>query len=294
MQFRQTGISLKVKPRISSNGMVFMEITQDVSSPGADGPVIGGNISVDNRKLHTEVAVQSGETIVLAGLIKTEQGKGSGGVPVPEPHPGDRRPVRQQDVRDNRAGNPGADHADRDPRPEGGARLTDEYGARFRALEPLRKAAGAEDPRAAHPGDDGAAAAHGARCRPRSAGGLDACLAALERRLPGGAPVLVAETMPAATRASESLARGWCERSRLDARYRRSQEPRGLAAQHGGGDRRMSRGRRRAAAGGCRRHPRLVRADGAIRAEDASIATVSAWSNRGELAAFPRPGEDQR
>ena len=26
--------------------------------------------------------------------------------------------------------------------------------------------------------------------------------------------------------------------------------------------------------------------------KDASIATVSAWSNRGELASFPRPGED--
>ena len=55
VQFRQTGVSLKVKPRISSNGMVFMEITQDVSSPSPSGPVIGGNVSVDNNKLHTEV-----------------------------------------------------------------------------------------------------------------------------------------------------------------------------------------------------------------------------------------------
>ena len=31
VQFRQTGISLKVKPRVSSDGMVFLEITQDVS-----------------------------------------------------------------------------------------------------------------------------------------------------------------------------------------------------------------------------------------------------------------------
>ncbi|MGH8106239.1 MAG: type II secretion system secretin GspD, partial [Arenimonas sp.] len=81
VQFRQTGVSLKVKPRVSSNGMVFMEITQDISTPSLDGPEIGGNISVDNQKLKTEAAVQSGETVVLAGLIKTTKTKGSAGVP---------------------------------------------------------------------------------------------------------------------------------------------------------------------------------------------------------------------
>ena len=68
VQFRQTGVSLKVKPRISSDGMVFMEITQDVSSPSSTGPEIGGNISVDNNKLHTEVAVQTGATSGKAAI----------------------------------------------------------------------------------------------------------------------------------------------------------------------------------------------------------------------------------
>ena len=123
VQFRQTGVSLKVKPRISSNGMVFMEITQDVSSPSSSGPVIGGNVSVDNNKLHTEVAVMSGETIALAGLIKTEQGHGSGGIPYLS-----RIPV---------VGALFGNHTVRDPLEA--RRYTDEYGERFRALEPLRK-----------------------------------------------------------------------------------------------------------------------------------------------------------
>ena len=80
VQFRQTGITLKVKPRISSNGIVFMEITQEVSSPSG-GPVVAGNISVDTNKLKTEAFVQSGETVMLAGLIKTDEGKGSSGIP---------------------------------------------------------------------------------------------------------------------------------------------------------------------------------------------------------------------
>lgn len=139
VQFRQTGVSLKVKPRISSNGMVFMEITQDVSSPSSDGPVIGGNVSVDNNKLHTEVAVMSGETIAIAGLIKTEQGNGSSGFPGLARLPVIGALFGNKTVRDNRQEilvliTP---TVIRDPMEA--RRTTDEYGARFRALEPLRR-----------------------------------------------------------------------------------------------------------------------------------------------------------
>lgn len=139
VQFRQTGVSLKVKPRVSADGMVFLEITQDVSTPSSDVPEIGGNISVDNNKLHTEVAVQDGETVMIAGLIKTEQQKGSSGFPGLSRLPVIGALFGQQTRRDNRAEvlvliTP---KIVRDP---GDARrLTDEYGQRFRALEPLRK-----------------------------------------------------------------------------------------------------------------------------------------------------------
>jgi general secretion pathway protein D len=139
VQFRQTGVSLKVKPRISSNGMVFMEVTQDVSTPSATGPEIGGNVSVDNNKLHTEVAVQSGETIVLAGLIKTDQSKGSSGIPYLSRIPIIGGLFGTQNRTDNRQEvlvliTP---TVIRDP--GDAARLTDEYGKRFRGMEPLRK-----------------------------------------------------------------------------------------------------------------------------------------------------------
>jgi general secretion pathway protein D len=139
VQFRQTGVSLKVKPRISSNGMVFMEITQDVSSPSADGPVIGGNVSVDSNKLHTEVAVQSGETIALAGLIKTDQGHGSSGIPYLSRIPIIGGLFGVQNKHENRQEvlvliTP---TVIRDPNEA--RRYSDEYGERFRGLEPLRK-----------------------------------------------------------------------------------------------------------------------------------------------------------
>lgn len=146
VQFRQTGVSLKVKPRISSDGMVFMEITQDVSSPSSTGPEIGGNISVDNNKLHTEVAVQSGETIMLAGLIKTDQSKGSSGIPYLSRIPVIGALFGTQGRTDNRQEvlvliTP---TVIRDPAEA--RRLTDEYGERFKGLEPLRKPKAAGTP----------------------------------------------------------------------------------------------------------------------------------------------------
>jgi general secretion pathway protein D len=139
VQFRQTGVSLKVKPRVSTDGMVFLEIDQDVSSPSTSGPTVGNNISVDNNKLHTEVAVQDGETVMIAGLIKTEQGHGSAGFPGLSRIPVIGALFGQQNRTDNRSElvvliTP---QVVRDP--ADARRLTDEYGARFKALEPLRK-----------------------------------------------------------------------------------------------------------------------------------------------------------
>lgn len=140
VQFRQTGVSLKVKPRASNDGTVFMEITQEVSSPAADDastPTVGGNVSVNTNTLTTEVAVQSGETVVLAGLIKTDSSRSKSGIPFLS-----RIPI---------VGGLFGDHSQNDNRselvilitptvvrdPSGARKLTDEYGSRFRALEPL-------------------------------------------------------------------------------------------------------------------------------------------------------------
>lgn len=80
VQFRQTGITLNVTPRVNPGGLVFMEVDQQESAPTA-GDTIGGNPPVDNRSIKTEVAVQSGETLVLGGLIKTTETNSKGGVP---------------------------------------------------------------------------------------------------------------------------------------------------------------------------------------------------------------------
>lgn len=142
VQFRQTGVSLKVKPRISQDGLVFLEIEQEVSSPASDSastPTIGGNVSVDNNKLKTEVAVRSGETIMLAGLIKSETGKGSAGLPFLSRLPAVGALFGKQTRRDNRSEVLILITPTLIRNPAAARKLTDEYGERFRALEPLRK-----------------------------------------------------------------------------------------------------------------------------------------------------------
>ncbi len=83
VQFRNTGTTLAVTPRVNPGGLVFMEISQEVSSPNVDTDLAsGGNIAVSTRNLTTEVAVQSGSTIVLGGLIRETGGSSKSGVPI--------------------------------------------------------------------------------------------------------------------------------------------------------------------------------------------------------------------
>ena len=83
VQFRDTGIILNVKPRVNPGGLVFMEIKAEQSTPGAasTAAAFGGNVPVDKKTIKTEVAVQSGDTILLGGLIQQNDGNSQSGVP---------------------------------------------------------------------------------------------------------------------------------------------------------------------------------------------------------------------
>lgn len=80
VQFRDVGVILSVTPRVNPGGLVFLEIKQEKSSPGS-GPVVGGNIPVNKQTIETEIAVQSGETVLLGGLIDDTNARSKSGVP---------------------------------------------------------------------------------------------------------------------------------------------------------------------------------------------------------------------
>ncbi len=80
IQFRDTGVLLQVTPHINSGGMVTMDISQEVSEPSAD-EFAAGNVSILQRSIKSSVAVQSGETVVLGGLIRENKTDTVSGVP---------------------------------------------------------------------------------------------------------------------------------------------------------------------------------------------------------------------
>ena len=82
-QYVSTGVTLTVTPRINPGGLVYMDITQDVSRPGARDPDIStsGNPPINNKSVTSQGAVQSGQTIFLGGLIAEQSNRGRSGVP---------------------------------------------------------------------------------------------------------------------------------------------------------------------------------------------------------------------
>jgi general secretion pathway protein D len=80
-QYLETGILLAVTPRINSGGLVTLEVNQEVSEAL---PLVGTNPNPDvlTRNAKTSVVVASGESIVLAGLIRENNKRGSSGLPL--------------------------------------------------------------------------------------------------------------------------------------------------------------------------------------------------------------------
>jgi general secretion pathway protein D len=82
-QYVSTGVTLDVTPRINPGGLVYLDVSQEVSRPGQRDPNIStsGNPPINNRSVTSRVAVQSGQTVFLGGLISESDEAGSTGVP---------------------------------------------------------------------------------------------------------------------------------------------------------------------------------------------------------------------
>ncbi len=80
-RFIQTGVQVDITPRVNPGGLVYMEISQDVSAPGT--PTEGTTTPpISTRALNTEIAVQSGNTIVMGGLIREAETLSRSGFPL--------------------------------------------------------------------------------------------------------------------------------------------------------------------------------------------------------------------
>jgi general secretion pathway protein D len=81
IQQRKTGVKLKVKPRVNANGFVIMDIEQTVETPKTTTVSSIDSPTIQTREITSNVAVQSGETIVLGGLIDENDTFNKSGIP---------------------------------------------------------------------------------------------------------------------------------------------------------------------------------------------------------------------
>jgi general secretion pathway protein D len=87
IDYKNTGIILRVLPRANANGHVVLDIEQEISSvaPGSAGSLTP---TISQRRVKSSVAVNSGQTVLLAGLISETENKGRQGIPLLDQIPG--------------------------------------------------------------------------------------------------------------------------------------------------------------------------------------------------------------
>jgi general secretion pathway protein D len=136
VQYIDTGVLLDVVPRVSPGGLVYMDVQQIVSKPQGP-PDQFGNFTIANRALSTEVAVQSGQTVLLGGLIQQTDTVTDQGIPFLSRIPVLGRLFGRTDRDKTRSElivliTP---RIIRDP--EDARRITDEYQTQFESLKPI-------------------------------------------------------------------------------------------------------------------------------------------------------------
>jgi general secretion pathway protein D len=82
INYRKTGVTLMVMPRISASGSVTLNITQEVSATGGEVSVGGTSaLSFNVTTVSSNFSVKDGETVAIAGLIRDRKDYSKNGVP---------------------------------------------------------------------------------------------------------------------------------------------------------------------------------------------------------------------
>ncbi|MBR1175266.1 type II secretion system secretin GspD [Bradyrhizobium sp. KB893862 SZCCT0404] len=81
IDYRNTGIILRVSPRISDNGTVRLDVEQEISNVT---PTTTTSLTptVSQRRVKSSISVENGQTVLLAGLISEEQDGNRSGIPL--------------------------------------------------------------------------------------------------------------------------------------------------------------------------------------------------------------------
>jgi general secretion pathway protein D len=78
-EYRDTGVILTVKPRVTASGIVTIELGQQLSSVTAGSG--SSNPTFSQRSITSKVSVPSSQTVLLGGLISGTESRQKDGVP---------------------------------------------------------------------------------------------------------------------------------------------------------------------------------------------------------------------
>ena len=73
-EYKDTGVILKVKPRVSANGMVTIDLGQELSAVSTRAAAgAGSNPTISQRTITSKVSVNDRQTVLLGGLITGQE-----------------------------------------------------------------------------------------------------------------------------------------------------------------------------------------------------------------------------
>ena len=79
ISYKDTGVQLTVRPSVNAGGLVTLDVEQTVTDVGQID--VTGNRRFLERSITSRVAVRSGESVVLGGLIRENAANNENGVP---------------------------------------------------------------------------------------------------------------------------------------------------------------------------------------------------------------------
>jgi general secretion pathway protein D len=81
VQYKEVGTRLSVRPTISADGYVMLEISQEVNAATSEQGLLDAPV-ISTRTLQTRLLVKDRQTVALGGLSDTQRERNSGGIPI--------------------------------------------------------------------------------------------------------------------------------------------------------------------------------------------------------------------
>ncbi len=79
--YRDTGVVLEVTPRVNANGYISVDISQEVSDVTPTSTSDIDSPTIQQRKIKTTIAMRTGQTVALGGLIRDNENAVESGIP---------------------------------------------------------------------------------------------------------------------------------------------------------------------------------------------------------------------